>query len=210
MPEPKPLPPILRSHKEIKEQTTVYILPHEALIIQALLKDLQSKHTEMSSLLAEAMDQSSETWHDNAPADVARDEGNIIAWKAQQLAGIAINSEVIDYPELNDSAIRIGSQALISINGSAAFMVDIVGAHPLNRQPYISPNGYDVEIATYKSPLATALLGRAQDDTFEASLGDNITEFTILSIDQKAQLNNFEAYCQSIVPDTGAEASTIT
>lgn len=156
------------------------LLPHEVEMIRSRLSsfaEIQRKHGEQ---LGEAMSQGAETFHDNSPAESVRDSQEIVVYQAMPLLDILRNHVAVEYPEPDASQIVLGTRAEVSIGGSEAFMVDIVGY----RSGYRDDS--DIERISLESPLAQAIIGKKTGDTFKADLGSSQKDITIVSIDQEA------------------------
>lgn len=179
-------PEILQSASEARKERVVLLLPHEVVLMQSQFDDLERQKNVVTQAIGEAMEQSSETWHDNAPGDVVKDEAGTMYWKYQQLKIIAQNFETLEYPSLDDPQIAIGSRATIQLDEGEPFVVDIAGAGLFGREAYDADT--DITIATYQTPLATALIGleagTAKDVEIQPGRPQRIT---VLEVDQESQ-----------------------
>lgn len=177
---------MLKSMHETAQSAVVYLLPHEVELMNGRFRTLEEKHIEIVDVFADAMEQSSETWHDNAPADAARDAATVLSWEARQLVTIAKNYEVVDYPPIDSHQVAIGSRVRLSVNGSSPFSIDIVGASLLGRNALVG-DGEEIEQVTYNAPLATLVLGHPEGKSFEGELNGKTVSIVLLGVDQTAQ-----------------------
>src|SRR5690606_8699834 len=130
--------------------------------------------------LGEAMSQSSETFHDNAPAESIRDEQEILLRRAKPLMQILRHHVVIDYPDPKSNIASIGSRVTVQYdNSNERFDIDIVGYRPSSAEYF-----NDTEIISYESPLAAAILGN-QPGT-KVYIGDPPVSLDIIEVNQTA------------------------
>ena len=73
------------SISEIANNDVQYALPHEYLSIQNELEEIKAHMKSLSDLNHSAMTESSETFHDNAPAEALRDKSIIYSSRNKSL-----------------------------------------------------------------------------------------------------------------------------
>jgi transcription elongation GreA/GreB family factor len=161
------------------------LLPHELWLVQRdfdAFVQLQAHHGEA---LGEAMGQSSETYHDNAPMEAVLNEQTVLMRRVQPLQRIFRNHAFVDYPEATSTAVAMGSTANVSIDGGEPFSIQLVG--------YLDGeyDDDDIEQATYASPLGEALLGHHAGDTVDAEIHGNARKLTIVELDQQALMQHY-------------------
>lgn len=134
------------------------------------------------------MDQSSETWHDNAPMDILSADSRILSERARHAADALEGTIKFDYPNRDEITATLGSIVTyhfiedpdeietVYIAGRARELpTDImsqVGATTL---------GGELGVVTLASPLGRALLGRVTDDVVRYNVSDR-REMTVLII----------------------------
>lgn len=173
-------PNLIRSLEDINERVD-YLLPHEVDMLSRQLEDTELELRRLGELKNEAMHQSSETWHDNAPADAIRHEAQIFLKQRSRISQILTNRSVLDYPTQETPFATIGSRVTLSLNGSDAFQIDIVGVQP----------GKDVsdelDVCSYRAPLAKAVIGKIKGEFAEADINGRQVSLGIIDVDQNAQ-----------------------
>jgi len=130
-------------------------------MLLADLARLGVEQTELGVLLGEAMDQSSETWHDNAPVDAVNNQSRILARRAEGLISGLGSALLLDYPHPNDQAATIGSIVGVRYPGETStdnlFLTGMCRTAPAFKDDAPFPTEFDV--VTARSPLGEALLG---------------------------------------------------
>jgi len=174
-------PHIISSVEQLHEGVT-YLLPHELIRVQDLLAKTEAELKVLAEQRFEAMHQSSETWHDNAPAEAIKHTGEVPGRRRDKLDKMLRSQFILDYPSKEIPFATIGSRVLIKVGQTEPFTIDIVGA-----QTESTDSNPDIEESTYRSPLAIAIIGKSVGETPLATIGDRTLEVTILGIDQEAQ-----------------------
>jgi len=176
-------PHLISSINQLQDGVS-YILPHELKRVKGILGDTEKELKALGDLRFEAMHQSSETWHDNAPAEAIQHSSEVPRRKRERLTNILKSQFVLEYPSADTPFVTIGSRALIKLGTGDVepFTIDIVGVQ--SETPSENP---DMEVSTYKAPLAQAIIGRVVGDKPTAIIGDRELEVEIISIDQEAQ-----------------------
>ena len=174
--------------KGVREVMAEYgILEHERQAVHALLADLAYEQSEVAEIRREAMTQSSETWHDNAPADAAMHESGRIAESAKNLQKL-LEKVTEPYPDEASTTIQLGSFAIVSIWGTTVGTA-IVGVPQAYKEEDFEAVAQDLDetiITSPEAPLGAALWGLTQDTTGQYSLeGGRSFDFTVLGVDQE-------------------------
>lgn len=136
------------------------ILPFEDTFLRARLEKLGVRQNDLGRLLAETMDQSSETWHDNHAAEMIAADSVGLAAEAKGILSSLATTQVVEYgaitPKTPDT-VTLGSlvevrfsrrdQATMLITGLCTELdEELSAAHP------------DMEALSITSPLGAALL----------------------------------------------------
>lgn len=142
------------------------LLPEDRAWIEAKLSELQAKIKDLGPEFHEVLNQSSETWHDNAPFDAVRDKQSLIYAEFSHLKYILLNSQRV-VPRVN-GRVEIGSHVTLT-KKDREHIYFIAGdwTHQTGER-----NHAGATVVTAKSPLALELLGK--------KIGDE-TEFGVIS-----------------------------
>jgi transcription elongation GreA/GreB family factor len=177
------LKPYIMSSSELQEGFW-YALPFEAEQLHLQVGEIKESRSSLSVHISEAMEQSSETWHDNAPADALFGEMRQLDIRQKDLVVAERFLIPVNYPTIIVPFATIGSRVLCSMGGDE-FELDIIGDLP------ISQSGMDdagiIERSSCAAPLARALLGAQANSTVQAEVNDRVIEIDVLAIDQNAQ-----------------------
>lgn len=154
------------------------LLPHELKLLKrdyGRLAEIQREHSE---LLGEAMEQSSETFHDNAPAEAIQGEQEVLMRRVKPIAFMLRSHEIIPYPEEVQETVGLGSRVGISIDGNQPFQIDIVG--------YRDADWADDEIdqVHHEAPLAASLLGKVVGQETIAVIGEIEKTVEVVGVNQ--------------------------
>lgn len=145
--------------------------------MQSQLHELIEKQGDLAKDLGEAMSQTSETWHDNAPADVINVAGALNAQTAEKLVSVIRDAVVLDYPE-NEEKVTIGSGlGILFPNGNERTV--LLAGHMAGIKEYLAEG---VNAVTVKSPIGEALLGAKEGDTVAYRVGARVLEATVNTV----------------------------
>ncbi len=160
------------------------LLPHELQMLNTELTAATHSLGVTADAVGEAMEQSSETWHDNAPADAALEELAKARGKVAMLAHIKENHQLVDYPSPDEPRIHIGSAATIHIpDWSETFSLLVTGA-VRNLYPVDSYRDIVDEVMSYVSPMAAALLNLKSGERGLATINDGSVGVEVVSVSQ--------------------------
>ncbi len=165
------------SISEIANDDVQYALPHEYLALQNELEEIETHMKSLSDLNHSAMNESSETFHDNAPAEALRDESIVYSSRNRSLLSILEKIQIIDYPSEELNFITIGSLVSLQFENGDTEQFYIAGV--VN---YSKINDPEVTLCSYKSPVGKLLVGRNVGN--KILLDSNKQTVTILSIRQ--------------------------
>lgn len=176
-------PPVLR---DIITEEKSPMLPFEHAMLSGELQDLGVAQSALSRLLGEAMQQSSETWHDNAPADAINHEGRMLSARAEQLIATLGKAVIVGYPEVDDERIILGTIVGIKYQGDDEIEHLLLTGVTRNA-PHFSTEAdipRPLQIVTAQSPLGSAILGRKPGDTPQYEVRDRMLRIAIDSVQQ--------------------------
>ncbi|MGH7196617.1 MAG: GreA/GreB family elongation factor [Candidatus Saccharimonadales bacterium] len=158
--------------KEVSEK--IYVLEADKAWARARIDQLEREILELGPEFHIALNQSTETWHDNAPFDALRDKQALLVAEQQSLKAILFKAHV-SVPNPKANLIGIGSKVTVQ-SGAKIHTYAIVG--------HWSPRVGEVEdgamVVSCVSPLAAALLGAKVGQT--VTLAHNKKELTIQAI----------------------------
>lgn len=158
-----------------------YALPHEIRAMKAQQGDIEGMRNLLSEDIKDAMEQSSETWHDNAPADALFGELSRLDRRESRLRVAERHLTVVEYPDPSFNLVTIGSRVGCIVAGDE-FEMDITGNLPLHL-----PSEDDVEAGSFLAPMPRALLGASVNDVVTADIGGRLIEVAVSGLNQQAQ-----------------------
>lgn len=161
-----------------------YGLPHEVEAMFAQIEGIRDGRGELAGHIEEAMRQSSETWHDNAPADALFGEMYQLDSKESGLVRASRNLIRIEYPTSEVDFATVGSRVLCSIAGGE-FFLDITGNIPLSDLTH--RDDHDIERGSLAAPMPQSLVGAFAGTTVLAAINEREIEIAVLDINQDAQ-----------------------
>ena len=162
------------------EKGKVPILPIELTIATEALGLHIDKQGKLSKQLGEMMTQSSETWHDNAPAEAIANDSKILAASAEQTMRIINNSEVFDYAN-DDESVTLGSLVEIRYDGDDETMLFVLtGATRGLPEEITKTEG--AECITIASPLGAALFDKQKGEKVSYSVKGKIIWVEIVDV----------------------------
>ena len=141
----------------------------ESLHIQ--LKEKEKQLNEASKLIGEATDQSSETWHDNAPFDVAVEKTKLLDKQYKILCEKIKNAMVVEPQNKNYDRVIFWTKVKIAINFNAPKIITISWISNLQEGK--------ISVA---SPLAQALLWKKEWEVAKFQIERNSNIVKILEI----------------------------
>lgn len=103
-----PLTSEFKTQKEAVVGGAYFLLPAEVDALTAKIVLLTGRQNELGAMMGEAMNESSETFHDNAPAEAISHESRLIVSEYSSIAKVLRSAERIDYPQ-DTSKVEIGS-----------------------------------------------------------------------------------------------------
>lgn len=155
------------------------LLPFEVMLIERKLQSLGIKQEELSRLIGEAMSESSETWHDNAPAEAVKSQSVVVAAEANKLIEVLHNSEVFPYADADYPLVTLGSKVSLKFAGSEELDTYVVTG---NFRELLDDDASTA--VTVYSPLGSALLGRTAGETIEYPVGERKIAVELVEVTQ--------------------------
>lgn len=146
--------------KTVLESGRIPLLPFEEYLLRQRLGKLGIKQQELGKLLGEAMNQSSETWHDNAPADAINRESEQLVKEARQIGETLLNSVGVPYPGAGQEGATVGSIVGVRYAEDEEPTPVLLTGY-VRQLPETADGGLsaDLDVCTVRSPLGQALLG---------------------------------------------------
>lgn len=178
-------------NEEIKqsiENLEVPVLPFELAIAKDAMIGHIASQRELGQKMGEAMNQSSETWHDNAPAEALTAESKTLAKIAERTIGIINSAKVFEYEATDMDEVTLGS--IVDIRYGKSSNLDRLVLTGVSRQltPEIAERiemTDDTEVITLSSPVGRAIFGKKAGEvtSFTAPNGREIS-LTIEAVSQ--------------------------
>lgn len=134
------------------------ILPFEQELLDAALRGLDAEQSDLGAQLGEIMAQSSETYHDNAPAEVIAHDSSLLAERASKLVTIMRKIQVIEYPKTSD-VISLGNTVAATFPGNKKKQLLITGYCHKKADLPAQHTGNGLIPVTLSTPVGSALLG---------------------------------------------------
>lgn len=147
----------------VMTQASYYILEEDKALARKRINEIEREILEMGPAFHEALNQTSETWHDNAPFDALREKQAVLAAELQTLKE-TLSKSAPTLPEREDGRIAIGSRVKLTHDAKKSHHHYFVAGHWTFR---LGESLDDHMIISCQSPLGSSLLGK--------TLGDSVT-----------------------------------
>ena len=158
------------------------MLPFERDLLYEQFNHCINKQSALAKSLGEAMRQSSETWHDNAPADVVSSDSKVLADRAEMISENLRLGLVFDYVD-DCEEVTLGSVCTVQYSPGDEMSVILVGVTrdlPEDIETQL-PDG--CVAVTLESPLGAAMLGASSgSEVLFLVVGGKKTTVKILDI----------------------------
>jgi transcription elongation GreA/GreB family factor len=135
-------------------QKEIVILDDDKLYARRRVEELEKEIQNLGPEFYEVFNQSSETWHDNAPFDALRDRQSVLAAELQQLR-VVLRSSAISVPRPKKNTIGIGSTVTLD-NGKVYFIAG-------DWTPHAGQVHEGAMVISCRAPLAQQLIGKKID-----------------------------------------------
>ncbi len=168
----------------------VYCMEFEVPLIEARMESVGLAIQDVAVDISAAMDQSSETWHDNAPADAAFAHLNKLDQDKHRLTIAQRRLVQLPYPTPDMGIVTVGSLITCEMKDDE-FGLLIVGNAPVHH-----PHDYEGnDIASLVAPIPRALLGLEVGDETNFTVGDRVQSVAVRAIDQTVIHTFAQAQC---------------
>jgi transcription elongation GreA/GreB family factor len=131
-------------------QKELVILDEDKEYIRQRIAELQQQIQDLGPEFYEVFNQSSETWHDNAPFDALRDKQSVLDAELQSLRR-ALRNSAVSVPKPPKGKVGIGSTVHLS-DGRIVFVAG-------DYTPYAGQVRDGAVVVSCQTPLAQSLLG---------------------------------------------------
>lgn len=160
------------------------MLPFEYTLLTNKLSGYEEIQRELGARLAEAMSQSSETWHDNAPADAINADSTILYAQAIKVISTLRNAEICKYTP-NHERVTLGSIIGIrhGVEDAQSEYYMMTGVVRELGDDVVEHLPSETIAVTFNSPLGAALFDKKIGDHTSYTVGDRRIEVIIDSID---------------------------
>lgn len=140
---------------------SLYILDEDKKYALDRITELENEIQNLGPEFYDVFNQSSETWHDNAPFDALRDRQSVLVAELHGLKKILKNAEV-SIPKPKKDRVGIGAKVTVSdIDGSSQRSFFIAGDWTYRAGEVEN----DATIVSTKSPIAQELIGHKLGET---------------------------------------------
>ncbi len=137
----------------LPDKDRLRLLPEDIDILNQRISELEEQTKNLGADFAEAFEQSSETWHDNAAFDAAREKQSLIQAELQGLWHVRARTKKVS-PKFNHSKVTIGSRIVIHIDSSERELY-LVGDFSLRTGQVVDSS----LVVSAKSPIGLTLEG---------------------------------------------------
>lgn len=173
-----------RTVKQVESNLEVwFLLSEEYKFLQIKLKKLNQELVLAKHAIAESLEQSSETWHDNAPFETALEKEKGIVSELQEVERLLVNTLVVENHE------RLGKLFVLEVfraekqeAESRFYFLSALSLDPSVYEKRLSSFSSQirsgVKIASLKSPIGTELFSCSINESFEV----NNMKFVVLKI----------------------------
>jgi transcription elongation GreA/GreB family factor len=144
-------------------------MKHELLVLdedkdyaRQRIAELESEITALGPEFYSAFNETSETWHDNAPFEAVRDKQTLLSTELQNLKYI-LRSSLPSIPKQKKGMVGIGSKVKIVNVKTKKVTTYIIAGDWTSRAGHLVDG---LTIISRKSPLATTLIGKKAGQEF--------------------------------------------
>jgi transcription elongation GreA/GreB family factor len=160
------------------ERGEIPMLSFELDMAKKSFEALIKKQENATERLAEAMGQSAETWHDNAPADAVVEESRLTTALADSLIDTINSAEVYKLDRSSDE-VTLGSIVTIKFgNSESVSQIILLGRPNAELQEIFKVKG--CKAVGIDSPLGRAIVSAKVGDEIEYTIGKNTNRVKIL------------------------------
>jgi len=145
------------------------ILEEDYILLNERIKVLEKQMFDLGEDFNEAVNQSSETWHDNAPFDAVRDRQSLLQFELTKLR--IIRKDAVRVRKRSSNKVQIGS--MVELSGIKDLKI-MIGGHWIGR---VEVDGYT--LVSFESPVATILKNKKVGEEAELLIGKYIVRAII-------------------------------
>lgn len=127
-----------------------HILAEDKQWLEARIRELEQTIQDLGPDFYDVFNQSSETWHDNAPFEALRDKQSVLFSELSALKRVRAHA-VLGLPKKKPGVVNIGS--VVIIKGKKIFVAG-------SWTPRAGTKKDEATIVSAESPLAQAILGK--------------------------------------------------
>jgi transcription elongation GreA/GreB family factor len=167
------------------------ILPFELVTAKAALEGHVKEQRLLSKKLEEAMQQSSETWHDNAPAEAISNDSIILAGSAERAIKLIRDGDIYGY-EHDDEVITLGSLVGVKYGDDPEIVeMFITGVSRELPDEHLLDGKIDTDreviCVTLSSPVGQAIFNKKVGDKVDISVNGRKIKITIVDVVQYSE-----------------------
>ena len=140
----------------VMTQQTYYILEEDKALARERMAQIEREILELGPAFHEALNQTSETWHDNAPFDALREKQAVLAAELQTLKE-TLSKSTPAAPTAESDRVSIGSRVKLSHDAKKSHHHYFLAGHWTFRLGEFIENHM---VISCQSPLGSSLLGK--------------------------------------------------
>lgn len=140
----------------VMTQPSYYILEEDKTLARQRIEQIEREILELGPAFHEALNQTSETWHDNAPFDTLREKQAVLAAELQGLKE-TLGKSAPALPTPQNGRVNIGSRVKLSHDTKKSQHHYFLAGHWTYR---LGESIDDHMIISCQSPLGSSLLGK--------------------------------------------------
>ena len=141
-------------------QKELIILDEDKVWARARIAELEKAIQDLGPEFYEVFNQSSETWHDNAPFDALRDRQSVLDAELQQLKSV-LRDSLPGVPKQKKGVAGIGAIVMLELDDGARMHYFIAG----DWTPYAGQVRAGATVVSCQTPVAAAIIGKKVGDT---------------------------------------------
>lgn len=158
------------------------MLPFEQRQLEVELLGHTATQNELSKLLGEAMQTTSETWHDNAQADAITMQSGILVQQANGVLSALKHRFLIPYEHDEKDKVSIGALVKVMIGAYPETML-VTGRMRALPEGVVALVGEDTSAVNVQSPIGAVIFDQPEGTLASYSVGDREFQVTIISIE---------------------------
>jgi transcription elongation GreA/GreB family factor len=139
----------------------LYILDNDKVYARDRIAELEAEIQALGPEFYEVFNQSSETWHDNAPFDALRDRQSVMAAELDKLRTVLRNA-AIGLPKQKKGTIGIGSTVTTTNQHTNKQLTYFIAG---DWTPHVGHVRDGATIISRQSPIGSVLFGKKAGDT---------------------------------------------